>query len=185
MKNMYLTIRKELETMKKMENDIINPALMLAISRMKENNNLDTQNRMVEEALNARFLVPCVVHLKPGTEKETKRTPANTVVNFNMVKSTEGIMFFIAFSDMGELKKWQDNENQNVMVMSFDELANLVQGAGEQSNGFVLNPMTSNVVFQKKIIANIIANRDKAVKEGKIVQVHPEQRADAEGAGEA
>ena len=62
--------------MKQMDNDIINPALMLAISRMKENNNTATQNKMVEEAMNARFLVPCVVKFKPGTRlNEIRVTP--------------------------------------------------------------------------------------------------------------
>ena len=137
--------------MKQMDNDIINPALMLAISRMKENNNTATQNKMVEEAMNARFLVPCVVKFKPGTEKEVERNPGNTIVNFNMMKTTSDDMYFIAFTDMGELKKWQDNENQNVMVMSFDDLA-----------GLVLNE-------------TIIANRDRAIAEGKLVKVSGEQ----------
>lgn len=154
--------------MEKMEQEIINPALMLAISRMKEDNNINTQNKMVEEALKAKFLVPCVMKLKPGTETESKRTPGNTIVNFNMIKTTEDEMYFIAFSDMGELKKWQDNDKQNVMIMTFDDLAGLVLNAKEKSAGFVLNPVTTNVAFRRNIIANIVTNRDKAVEEGKL-----------------
>ena len=161
--------------MEPIEKDIINPALMLAVSRMKENNNIVTQNKMVEEALNARFLVPCEVRMKPGTEKETTRTPKNTVVNFNLLQTTEGDIYFMAFSDMGELKKWKDVENQNVMVMSFDDLAGIVLNENSNAKGFVLNPATSNVVFQKQLVSNIIINRDRAIKEGTLRKITPEE----------
>ena len=98
--------------MNRLENemDIINPALMLAISRMRENNNLVTQNKMIAEALNARFLVPCVIQVRPGTEQEAKRNADNTMVHFNMLQTKEKEKFFIAFTDIGELKKWQDDD---------------------------------------------------------------------------
>lgn len=155
-----------------MENldEIINPALMLAISRMKENNNLITQNKMIEEALHARFLVPCVVQMKQGTEEEPNRTTENTQMNFSMVKNPEGVSYFIAFSDLGEYEKWHEYKTRKVtfMIMRFDDLADLIRRAGDQSNGFVLNPSTTNVTFQKHIITEIIVNRNKAIAEGKI-----------------
>lgn len=155
-----------------MENqeEIINPALMLAISRMKENNNLITQNKMIEEALHARFLVPCVMQIKPGTEQEASRNPENTQMNFSMVKNPEGISYFMAFTDTGEAEKWKEFHKQKVlfMIMSFDDLADLIRTANDQSNGFVLNPGTTNITFQKHIIAEVIRNRNKAIAEGKI-----------------
>lgn len=54
------------------------------------------------------------------------------------------------------------------MIMSFDDLADLIRRAGDQSNGFVLNPGTTNVTFQKHIIAEVIVNRNKAIAEGKL-----------------
>lgn len=152
------------------QEEVINPALMLAISRMKENNNLITQNKMIEEALHARFLVPCTVQPKPGTEQETTRNPENTQMNFSMVKNPEGISYFMAFTDTGEAEKWKEFNKQKVlfMIMSFDDLADLIRRAGDQSNGFVLNPGTTNVTFQKHIIAEVIVNRNKAIAEGKL-----------------
>lgn len=155
------------------ENDIINPALMLAISRMKEHNNKDTQNKMVEEALNARFLIPCEMHFAPGTEKEKKRTPKNTFPNINLIKTTDGKVYFMAFTDMGELKKWQDKDGQNVLVMGFDDVAGLAMNPKSNAEGFVINPVTSNVVFQNPMIKNIIQNRDQAIKDGRIRVVDP------------
>jgi hypothetical protein len=154
--------------MKDMEQDVINPALMLAISRMKEHNNNDTQNRMVEEALNARYLVPCVINMAPGTEQETTRTRENTTTSICMIQSTDEKLYFMAFTDMGELKKWQDNENQNVMIMGFDKLADITLHSNSKAEGFVINPATTNVVFQKHVIEMIIRNRDKAIAEGKL-----------------
>ncbi len=163
--------------MNRLENemDIINPALMLAISRMRENNNLVTQNKMIAEALNARFLVPCVIQVRPGTEQEAKRNADNTMVHFNMLQTKEKEKFFIAFTDIGELKKWQDDDKQNGMVMGFDDLADLIRSAGDQACGFVLNPVTTNVMFRKEIMMDILAKRDKAVAEGKLKKVSAEE----------
>lgn len=154
--------------MKPIDNDVVNPALMLAISRMKEHNNIVTQNKMVEEALQARFLVPCVMRFKPGTEQEERRTTANTFPVINMIKTTEDQLYFMAFTDMGELKKWQDNEGQNVLILGFDDVAGLALNPKSNAAGFVINPLTTNVVFQKHVIEMILDNREKAVKEGKM-----------------
>lgn len=152
------------------QEEVINPALMLAVSRMKENNNLITQNKMIEEALHARFLVPCMMQVKPGTEQESNRNSENTQMNFSMVKNPEGVSYFMAFTDTGEAEKWKEFNKQKVlfMIMSFDDLGDLIRRAGNQSNGFVLNPGTTNVTFQKHIIAEVIVNRNKAIAEGKI-----------------
>lgn len=162
--------------MEQNEHEIINPALMLAVSRMKENNNIHTQNKMVEEALNAKFLVPCIMEMHPGTEQEPVRSAKNTNMKFNLIKTEEEDIYFIAFSDMGELKKWQDIDNQNVIVMSFDNLAGMVLNEGSKAKGFILNPATSNVTFQKNVVANIIRNRDRAIQEGKLKRIIPEEK---------
>lgn len=161
--------------MKEIENEIINPALMLAISRMKENNNPDTQNRMIEEAMNAKFLVPCIMQLKPGTEAESRRDPGNTIVNFRMLKDPNDKLFFMVFTDMDEFQKWEDNDKQNVMVLGFDNLAAMVANEKSDTGGFVINPSSTNIVFRKEVIRNIVANRDKAIAEGKIVRMTAEE----------
>ena len=72
------------------EEMIINPVLMLAISRMRENDNAETREKMVEAMVEAKFLVPCLIQMKPGTEQETQRDTTNTVVNFNMLRTQAG-----------------------------------------------------------------------------------------------
>lgn len=151
--------------MKEIENDIINPALMLAISRMKEQKSIDAQNKMIDEALKANFLVPCMIQVKPGTENETHRTTANTIPIINTIMTTDKKMYFMVFTDIGELKKWKDNARQNVLVMTFDKIAGLVLSSKSNAEGFVINPNTSNVVFQRDMIAGILAKREKDLKE--------------------
>lgn len=145
--------------MKMDEEVIINPTLMLAISRMKEDDNKESQKKMMEEAFKAKFLVPCVMQMKPGTEQETKRDTTNTFVNFNMLKTKGGQMYFIGFTDMDSLKQWQDIPNQNGMIMTFEDIADMVLRAGDKAEGFVLNPMTTNLAFHKITIANILKER--------------------------
>lgn len=152
--------------MKKDNHDIINPALMLAISRMKEDNNLITQNKMIAEAVKARYIVPCDMQMKEGTEEEKVRNSENTRMAFNMVKTTTDETYFVAFTDLEELKKWKDLNRQNVVVMDFKQLADLVIRAKDRSFGFVLNPATTNVTFRKNIIENILESQKKIEEEG-------------------
>lgn len=165
--------------MKKVEEDIINPALMLAVSRMREHDTPENRNRMLMEAMNARYLVPFSVALKQGTEQEEKRTAENTRMSFPMVKTKDGTAFFVAFSDAGEMAKGKEDSKPSAMVMSFDDLAGMVERAGTQADGFVLNPSTTNLVFRKKMIQDLISLRDQAIAEGKMVKVTPEEKKDA------
>ena len=160
------------------EEMVINPVLMLAISRMRENDTPDTRDKMLKAMLEAKFLVPCLIQMKPGTETETKRDTTNTVVNFNMLKTTDGQMYFLAFTDMDSLKKWQDNPNQNGMVMRFEDIADLVLRAGDKSAGFVLNPKTTSLAFQSAAIADIMKNRKPEHPEGAVQAITPEAAAD-------
>lgn len=158
--------------MKMDEEVIINPTLMLAISRMKEDDNKESQKKMMDEAFKAKFLVPCVMQMKPGTEQDAKRDTTNTLVNFNMLKTKGGQMYFIGFTDMDSLKQWQDIPNQNGMIMTFEDIADMVLRAGDKAEGFVLNPMTTNLAFHKITIANILEER----RNGKPEDMHTEDK---------
>lgn len=160
------------------EEMIINPVLMLAISRMRENDNAETREKMVEAMVEAKFLVPCLIQMKPGTEQETQRDTTNTVVNFNMLRTQAGQMYFMIFTDIGSLKKWQDIPNQNGMVMTFDDVADLVLRAGDKAAGVVLNPQTTNLAFQSGMIAEIMKNRESVQAEGAVQATTPEAAAD-------
>lgn len=151
-------------------NDIVNPALILAISRMRENNTPETRNKMLLEALNARFLVPFSMKMKPGTEKDPKRTQENTAVNFNMLKNSKNEMYFIAFSDAGEMEKWKaTNQGTLLMLMRFDDLAHLVHQNEKDIYGFVLNPNSTNVGFRRDVIDSVLKMRDQAIADGSMV----------------
>lgn len=156
--------------------DIINPALMLAISRLKENNSLENQNKLAAEAINARYIVPCVMRFKPGTEKEKVRNVGNTTPSFPLVTGPDEKNYLLAFTDMEEVKKWKDEPGQNVMIMRFDDLADLVLNEKSSCQGFVLNIAGARVTFQQEVIQNIIINRDQAIKDGKLREMTKEER---------
>ncbi|MBQ8148106.1 MAG: SseB family protein [Lachnospiraceae bacterium] len=154
--------------MKMVENDVINPALMLAISRMKENNNPETRKKMMDEMSKAQFLVPCDMKMKPGTENESQRNSSNTIMNFNMVMTDKEEKFFIAFTDTAEMQKWKKQDKQNVMIMKLEDVAKLISGAGKDVEGFVLNPATTNLIFRRASLADIADRTEKVVEEGNL-----------------
>ena len=144
-------------------NDIINPSLVLAISRMVENNTMENQHKMVMEAMKAKFILPCKMFLKPGTEDEVHRHTGNTYPRFDLIKLENEETYFPAFTDTAELIRWKNVPNQDMMVIEFEDLAGLVLHAQDKVSGFIINPSTSHVFFKKEIIAMIL----KSMEEGR------------------
>ena len=149
----------------KEDNAVINPALMLAISRMRENNTKETEQKMLMEAVRAKFLVPCDVIIKEGTENAPKRDSTNTEFKFPMVQTEQGIRFFVAFTDGLEMGKWKEGQ-QNAMVMGFDDLSGMVMRAGDKARGVVINPATTNLILSNAMLKVVMDHKEDFTEEG-------------------
>lgn len=130
-----------------MESKITNIMLVEAIRQLKENENPETTNAVLDEIImRAKFLMP--VTLK-GEKME-----------FNMVTNSSKQNYFVAFTDWEEMRSCISGPEQKAMLMTFDDYAMIMQ-KNDQTEGFVINPFSSNLIFKKDYVKQLF---DKKVE---------------------
>ena len=152
---------------------VSNPFLIGAIEVMKAEPSPEHRKMVSDELIKAVYLCPVTVTPEPEKNAEGKyELTKGTQVQFSMLTAPDGKHFFMAFSDMTEMKKWKDEENLGYFAMTFDDYAGLLfrkdpNGNTSPASGFVLNPFGANVVVPKEMIAQYIAakvDRQKAAQ---------------------
>ena len=121
-----------------METKITNIMLVEAIRQLKENENPDTTNAVIDEVvMRAKFLMPVTV-------KEGK-------MEFNMVTNASKQNYFVAFTDWEEMRSCISGPEQKAMIMKNNN----------QTEGFVINPFSSNLIFKRDYVKQLF---DKKVE---------------------
>ncbi len=143
---------------------VSNPLLVGTIEVMKEENTPEHRNLFVGELVKAQLLVPAVVEPAPALDSsgQLKLAPGSRV-QFPLLSTPDGKRFFMAFTDMAELKKWREEENQPFFAVTFKDLAGMLFGKDAQGNnagalGFVLNPFSANIAVPKEMVLQIMTS---------------------------
>lgn len=142
---------------------VSNPMLMGAIELVKADNSPEHKKMMSDEIVKAHFLTPATVTPVPTTNEkgETKIGPG-TQIKLPALTAPNGQQFFMAFTDMAELKKWKDEEGQQTLAMSFNDYAAMMFRKDAQGNtspiaGFIINPCSENIMVPKENIAQYVS----------------------------
>lgn len=142
---------------------LTNPAMKKAIEDARADNSPQNRTAVVNEMLRSTFLIPVQVGFDgapPKPDKDGKvALPKNTKVTFPLLTSNDQTRYFMAFTDWDELHKWRKTPGQQTMMLRFDDYARLVEG-NEKVSGFVINPFSGNVRFERKNIEFIKRQRD-------------------------
>lgn len=141
---------------------VSNPMLMGAIELMKAENTPAHKKMVSDEIVKAQYLTPATITPVPP-EGETKLPPGSNV-QLPVLAAPNGKQFFMAFTDMKELKKWKDEEGQQTLTMSFDDYAMMMfrkdsQGNPSPASGLVINPFGVNIIVPKEMVAQYIASK--------------------------
>ena len=152
---------------------VTNPELVTAIKVMKENNTKENQDNVINKVMEAHFISPVMISQVQGTTSGSNEVvlKENTTINFSMIENTANQQFFLAFTDWKELGKWNKNENQQTLIMTFDDLASMILHKGGNSEGFVINPFSENIVFNKAMIGTLMEEKERRANGGVIEQV--------------
>ena len=136
--------------------EVDNKSLIEAISKMKEEKTLESQNRVIAEVLKAKFMCPVVLQSAPkGGGKIT--IDKTTQIQFSVVKTTEGKNYLIAFTTEEEVHKWQKEKTQQSIIYTFEDYA-MISTNNDNIEGFIIDPKGCNLVFTKDMIKNIKSN---------------------------
>lgn len=138
---------------------VSNPMLIGAIELMKAEATPAHRKMVSDEIVKATFLSPAKVEPIPEPG-ETKLGPGSHV-QLPVLAAPNGKQYFMAFTDMTELKKWRDEEGQQTLAMTFDDYAAMMFKKDQQGNispvaGLVINPFGVNIVVPKEMVAKYI-----------------------------
>ncbi|MBR3787230.1 MAG: SseB family protein [Firmicutes bacterium] len=144
---------------------VSNPDLIKAINKAKENPDQINSNRMLNEAVKAKYLIPIKMEstiVMDGNKGYGDVEDAN--INFELLKANTGKIYYPVFTDLKELQKCAVDKNQSSMVVSFDDLAALLLQPMNAIAGFVINPMGDNICFSTHMIAAMKKDMEKRTK---------------------
>ena len=137
---------------------INNPMLVGAMELLKADNSTNHRDFFLQELLKAHLLTPATVPHKPEPDEEgIMRMLPDSQIQLPMLTTREGVRYFMAFTDMQELKKWVKNlgENQHLLVFGFQDYAGMVKRADSQCDGFAVNPASANILVTRRMIDTI------------------------------
>lgn len=144
---------------------VSNPLLIGAIELVRAENTPEHMKLLTDQMLQAKYMTPAVVTLIPSEGKENANAEeTGKHVNMPLLAAPGGKQYFMAFTDMEELKKWKDDAEQQTVVMTFDEYASLLfqkdsQGNLSQAAGFVINPFGANLIVPREMVAKYLSTK--------------------------
>ncbi len=147
---------------------INNPMLVGAMELLKADNSTKHRDFFLQELLKAHLLTPATVTPKPERDENgTVRMVPDAQIQIPMLNTREGVRYFMAFTDVQELKKWVKNmeEEQQLLVFGFQDFASAVKRADSQCDGFVINPGGANIRVTRRMIDTI----QEALSSGKSI----------------
>lgn len=151
-------------------NPVANPALNAAAKKLRQENNPQNLNVVINELTRAIFLAPAKVEVNGQLPKPDAngriQMPKDTRVTFSLLKASDGRSFFPAFTNEEEMRKWTQNASNQVMALRFDDYARMLQ-QNDSVAGFVVDPFGDNLRFESKMVASIKQQRDAAVARAK------------------
>lgn len=150
---------------------VSNPMLVGAIELLKAEDTSDHRNMFVGELQKASLLAPALIDPEPVENDEGKlKIAPGSKIQFPMLGSSDGKMFYMGFTDMVEYRKWQErNRELPFFALKFEDYARMLFGRDSQGNicsalGFVINPYGANLVVQKEMVAGVMAARAAQVQ---------------------
>ena len=149
--------------MSEKQKTISNPMLIGALELLKAENTQEHRNMVMQEVLHAQFMSPVIVDppLVPD-ENGVARMTAENKINLLMLTTGEKKRFFMAFTDMEELKMYKTDAKYQIFAFRFsDYIKMLLNPEGDPNNsGVIINPYDHSLVITKEMINDMLGKGD-------------------------
>ena len=86
------------------------------------------------------------------------------------IDNEQGEHFLMAFIDWDELKKWFQNENQQTLILPYEDYQGIIIKNDSVYQGMVINPFGENIVLDGSILANTRKN-EQTIQKGESVML--------------
>ena len=146
---------------------IKNPALKEAIAQAKKDPGVENTVKLLNEVVSAKLLIPVSMDRGPkyDSEKDEVVIEKDTQINFELIKSSEGALYYPVFTDGVEMSKCDLDEDQQSLIMNFNDLAAILLQPQNAVAGFVINPMSDNISFPVDMVAARKEDMENETKE--------------------
>lgn len=141
---------------------ITNPDFLAAVDAMRQDNSPENRNKAITEMMKAHFLAPVTIDPPPPAQEPGQpiQLGPGSKINFHLITNADNLKFFMAFTDWDELYKWQRNEGQQTVILTFDDYASLILKEDCDADGYVINPFGVNVVFTREQVRSLKEQKD-------------------------
>ncbi|MGN0454892.1 MAG: enhanced serine sensitivity protein SseB [Ruminococcus sp.] len=140
--------------------DIKNPELLAAIDAMQEDNSKENVDKMVNLVMNSKFISPAKIQPPQNVAKSQNGKTVmqqQRQVQFRLIQNGEQQQYFPAFTDEDEMKKWKGAESDSdMMLVTFEDYANMLADPNSPVSGFVINPFGKSVAFPKNMVMSLM-----------------------------
>ena len=136
----YIAIYKVLG----IDEDIKRNNLIDAIKNWKENNSTDNFTKLIKNIIDYNFY--CSMKDNDGLQ------------SIATIKNSKGDTLLPAFSSKEELFKWIKVSDKEIKRLTFKNYSNILLADNNNNAGIVIDPFSSNIVLDKKIINDILKN---------------------------
>lgn len=137
-----------------------NTELIEAIKNAKENPSQENTVTMLNQVVKARLLAPISLDRPPVTSGEDGEVvlEKDTQVSFEMIKATNGDLYYPVFTHGPEMKKCATEKDQHSLIVNFQDLANMVLNQEKEIKGFVIDPLGQNICFTSDMIKGMLSD---------------------------
>ncbi len=136
--------------------DIKNPALVAAMRAMVQHNNEETRSQMAAALMDSHLLSP----IQRQTVLTEKDGPS-VRIKFEEIQNTEGDKYYLAFTDIDEYARWNNDEKHNqALIMTMEDYGNILIRHINDLKGFVINPYGENISISKSLLLSLLKQRE-------------------------
>jgi hypothetical protein len=136
--------------------EVKNPKLVQAMLDLKKHDNPYTRGVLAAALMDARLLSP----IQRQTVLIEKEGPSARI-KFEDIQNTEGEKFYLAFTDMDEYAKWnEDGKHNQALIMTMEDFGNILIRHINDLRGFVINPYGENVSITKDLLLSLLKQRE-------------------------
>ncbi len=133
-----------------------NPQLVMAMRAVNNSNTASSRSRMAAELMNARLLSP----IQSETVLMEKSGPSHRI-RFEDITNTSGEKYYLAFTDMEEYDKWnQDGTHDRALIMTMEDFGHILIRTVNDLKGFVINPCGENISISKDLLLSLLKQRE-------------------------
>ena len=137
--------------------NVKNPKLVAALQEMLKHDDYITPRQMAA----ARLLSP----IQKQTVLTEKKGPS-TWIRFESITNTAGEKYYLAFTDMDEYSKWnEDGSHDQALIMTMEDFGNILIRQVNDLKGFVINPYGENISISKQLLLSLLQQHETKMRE--------------------